>query len=253
MFVDENDLFISSGNGLRIGLGESDLVAGSLCQLVQAGLVLVVSGDLLQAAAGEVLKAGVHQLHADFVIVVPAGLMGVEGSGSGMIQVYGADHADLPALLGMELLRDGLIGSGTAFVHIDHAGIGLFAGGDRGGGGSGVRGKGAGVVGHGGAGSLEAHKVQRHRAVQDRAFPGIQLGAGQSLFIIIVGNGTKIVGSGLELRIAHAIANEQEHIFGCVPFCRCRGCGAEGQGAKHSEGKGQRCHAGVEFFHVLPP
>ena len=244
VFIDQDDLFVSGGNGFGIGLGEGHLVAGGLRQVIQAGLVLVVAGDLLQTAASEVLEAGGNQLLADFVVIVPAGLMGVEGGGGGVVQVDGADDTHLPVLLAVELLRDGLVGFRAALIHVDHAGVGLLAGGNGGGGGGGVRGEGAGVEGHGGAGNLEVHEVQRHRAVQHSALPGVILGAGQSLLVVLISQRTQIVGCRLELGIAHAITNEQKYILGGL---RRLGAAADHHGQRqHQAQQGTDC-----FFHTM--
>ena len=125
-----------------------------------------------------------------------------------MVQVDGADDANLPTLLVVELFCNGLIGSCTTFIHIDHSGVGFFAGSNGSCGRSGVGSKRAGVVGHSRTGNRKVHKAQIHRTVQYSTFTSVILGAGQSLFVIVVSDSTQIIGSGLELRIAHTIADE---------------------------------------------
>ena len=63
-----------------------------------------------------------------------------------------------------------------------------------------------GVVGDGGAGGLKIHKVQVLRAVQNGALVVVQAGLG--LPVVLVLQGAQIVGGGLDLGIAHAVADE---------------------------------------------
>ena len=138
--------------------------------------------------------------------------MGVKSGGCGMVQIDRGDDAHGVALLRVELFGDRLVLDRARLVHVDGAGIGLVPGGDGGGGGGGVGGKGIGVVGHGRAGGFKVHEVQIAGAVQDRALVVVQTGLG--LPVVLVGKGSHVVGSGLDLGIAHAVANEQKHIFG---------------------------------------
>src|SRR5699024_11761819 len=90
-----------------------------------------------------------------------AGLMGVEGGWGGVHDVYGAQDADLVALLAVQLLGDGLEGDVTGpGGHVDDAGLGLFARSDGGGGGSGVGSEGGGVIGGDAADEGELHEAQ---------------------------------------------------------------------------------------------
>ena len=212
MLVDENDLSVLGRDLGGVSLSGGHFIASLLRQVVEARLVLVIASGLLQGAAGEILKAGVHHFHADLIVVVAAGLVGVERGGSGVVQVDGGDNAHLPAFLGVELLGDGLIGHGAGLVGVDHAGIGLVAGGDGGGGGGGVGGKAAGIVGDSGAGHVEIHEVQGLGAVQLGALAVLDAGLG--LHVILVRHSAQIVGGGLELGIAHTVTDEQEHILG---------------------------------------
>ena len=202
----------AAGDGLGLLLGHDHIVAGLLGQIIQIGLVALGSVRGEQTAAGEVLEAGLHQLQADVVVVVAAGLVGVEGGGGGVVQVDGGDDAHGVALLAVELLGDGLIFHGAGLVHVDGAGVGLVPGGDGGGGGGGVGGEGVGVVGDGGAGGLEVHEVQVLGAVQNSALVVVQAGSG--LPVVLVVEGTQEVAGGLDLGIAHAVADEQEHVLG---------------------------------------
>ena len=70
--------------GLGVGLGHGIARLGR--QRIQVLLVPLLARGGEQAAAGEVLKAGVDQLQADFVVAGAAGLVGVEGGGSGVVQ-----------------------------------------------------------------------------------------------------------------------------------------------------------------------
>ena len=160
-----------------------------------------------------------------------------------MVQVDGGDDADLPALLGMELFGDGLVGDGAGLVGVDHAGVGLVAGGDGGGGGGGVRGEAAGVIGDGGACHGKVHEVQRHGSVQLGTLT--VLDAGLSLHVVGVSHGAQIVGSGLELGIAHAVADEQEHILGCSVLGQ-----GTGQDAQEHDGSQRDCQNSFQY-HVF--
>ena len=154
-----------------------------------------------------------------------------------MVQVNGGDDADLHIGVVPQLLGNGGEGNGLGLVHVNHAAVGLEAGGDGRSGGGGVGAEGRGIVGGGVAHAVELHKVQGHVAVQNAVVIGVRVGALES-------------GSQLELGIGHAVADEQEDILGRVAFRRRSGRGAKGQGAEHSEGQNQRCHASVELFHV---
>ena len=94
----------------------------------------------------------------------------------------------------------------------DGAGVGLVAGGDGGGGGGGVGGKGVGVISHGGAGGLKVHEVEVLGTVQNGSAVVVQAGLG--LPIVGVVQRTQEIGCGLDLGIAHAVANEEKHVFG---------------------------------------
>ena len=216
MLVDQDDLFIRGGDGLGVGLRIGDLVACLFRQIIEAGLVLVGAGDLLEAAAGKIFKTGLYKLFADLVVIVAAGLMGVERGGSRMVEVDRADDADLPAFLAMEFFRDRLIGRGAGDIHVDHAGIGLVAGGDGGRRGGRIRREAARVIGDCGTGNVKIHEVQRPGAIEHRACAVIVAVAGKRLHIIAVCQRAEVIRRGLELRIAHAVADEEEHILGSL-------------------------------------
>ncbi len=116
----------------------------------------------------------------------------------------------------MKLFGNGLIGLGARLVHINHAGIGLVTGGNGGRGGSGVGCEAAGVIGDSGTGHIEVHEVQGLGAVEHGTL-AVSLGdAGLGLHIIGIGHGAQIVGSSLELGIAHTVTDEQKHILGVL-------------------------------------
>ena len=263
VLVDQDGLLGAGGDRLGLGMGLDHSVAGLLGHLIQVGLVAVLAGGLQQAAAGEVVEAGLHQLHADVVVVVAAGLVGVEGGGGGVVQVDRGDDADLIALLGLQLLGDGLILLSARLVHIDGAGVGLVPGGEGGGGGGGVGGEGIGVVGDGGAGGLKVHKVQVLGAVQDGALVVVQAGGG--LPVVLVVESAQEVGSGLDLGIAHAVSDEQEDILGGLDglvgygggghsaLVVSGGGGVGGAAGQGGGGEGQRQGRGDHSFHAVFP
>ena len=207
-----DDYHRAAGDLLGLSLGLDHMIARLFRQGVQIGLISLGAGGLEQAAAGEVLKAGVDELQADVVVVITAGLVGIEGGRGGMVEVDGGNDAHRIALLGVELFGNGFVGNGAGFVHVDGAGVGLVAGGDGGGGGGGVGGKGVGVISHGGAGGLKVHEVEVLGTVQDGSAVVVQAGLG--LPIVGVVQRTQEIGCGLDLGIAHAVANEEKHVFG---------------------------------------
>ena len=162
-----------------------------------------------------------------------------------MVQVDGGNNANLVALLAVELFGNGFKLLCAGDIHVNHAGVGLASGGNGGSGGSGVRRKAASVVGNGGTGHREIHEVQRLGAIQHGTIAGIILDAGQRLLLIVVCQRSQIIGSGLELGIAHAVADEQEHILG---ESRIR----LGGDAAHGSGQRQRTshQAAGKFFEV---
>mgnify|MGYP006064335869 CR=1 FL=1 len=211
VLVDEDGLLGVGAHLLGVSLGAGHGVAGLGGQRVQVLLVALAAGGGEEAAAGEVLEVGGDHLQADLIVAGAAGLVGVEGGGGGVVEVHGGDDAHGVALLLVELLGDGLVLHRAGLVHVDGPGVGLVAGGDGGGGGGGVRGEGVGVVGDGGAGGLKVHEVEVAGAVQDGALVVVQAGLG--LPVVLVGQGAQVVGGGLDLGIAHAVADEQKHIL----------------------------------------
>ena len=159
-----------------------------------------VALHLLELAAGKVLNAGVCQFHADLVVVLAGLLMGVEGSRGGVVDVHGGHHAHLVALLGVQLLGNGLIGyiAGPG-AHVDDTALGLVAGGNGSGRGSGVRAEGGAVVG-----GHAAHMGEAGEA---------QVGLGHSAVVV---HGALVEAGGLDLGGAHAVADEQEDVFGLL-------------------------------------
>ena len=241
VLVDEDDG--AAGDLLSLGLRGDHVIARFLSQVVQALLVFVGTGGLEQTAAGKILEAGVDQFQTDLIVAAAALLVGVEGGGGGVVEVDGGDHADLPAQLILQLFADGLIGYGAGLVHVDGTGIGLVAGGDGGGGGGGVGSKAVGIKGHRGTGGLKIHKIQIGRTVQLGAHVVVQ--AGLSVQVVLVGQGAQVIGGGLDLGIAHAVADEQEHVLGGLRLCGLGGSGGEGHGGGGREGAGLRVVGGA--------
>ena len=133
-----------------------------------------------------------------------------------MVQVDGGNHAYLPILLSMELFRNGLEGLGAGNIHVDHAGVSFPTGSNGSGSRSGVRSEGAGIVSNRRTGSFKIHEAQLFGAVQHSAAAAFIVHAGQCLGIVLVSDGTQVVSSCLELGVAHTVADEQEHILGCI-------------------------------------
>ena len=193
----DQGLACTGGQSRCTGLSSDHVVTcvGSHGMVVGAGTVAV---HLLELAAGKVLKAGVCQFHADLVVVLAGLLVGIEGSGGGVVDVHGGDHANLIAFLGVQLFSDGLVGhiAGPG-AHIDDAALGLVAGGDGGGGGSRIRAEGGAVVGGHAAHLREAGKAQ--------------VSLGHSAVVV---HGALVEACRLDLGSAHAVANEQENVLG---------------------------------------
>ena len=193
----DQGLACTGGQSRCTGLGSDHVVTGvgSHGMVVGAGTVAV---HLLELAAGKVLKAGICQLHADLVVVLAGFLVGIEGSGGGVVDVHGGDDAHLIALLGVQLFGDGLVGHiAGPRAHIDDTALGLVAGGDGGGGGSGVRAEGGAVIGGHAAHLREAGKTQ--------------VSLGHSAIVV---HGALVEACGLDLGSANAVANEQENVLG---------------------------------------
>ena len=193
---------------------------------------------LLELAAGKVLKAGLGQLQADLVVVLPGLLVGVEGSRGGVVDVDGGHHAYLVALLAMELLGNGLIGhiAGPG-AHVDDTALGLVAGGNGSGRGSGVWAEGGAVVG-----GHAAHPGEGGKA---------QIGLGHSTVVV---HGALVEAGGLDLGGAHAVADEQEDVFGllqqAVLFLNLSGSlvgtGSVGGGCSGHDTQGRSHSAGLQ-------
>ena len=262
ILVHQNGLLGISAHSLGLLVGHGHGVAGFLGQIIQVVLVLLFTGGRQQAAAGKVVKVGGDQLLADLIVVVAAGLVGVESRGSGVVEVDGRDDTDFPVFLVLKLLGNGLIGSGAGLVHVDGAGIGLVSGGNGRGGGGGVGAEAVGVVSNSGTYRLKIHKVEVLRAIQLGALVVVQ--AGLSLPVVLVLQSAQIVRSGLDLGIAHTVADEQEHILGrlhslglghLVRIHRILGAGIGSAGAARqrsgSQSQSQSC--GNQFFHGCFP
>ena len=114
-----------------------------------------------------------------------------------MVHVNRGEHAHLVALLGVQLLRDGLerLGQGLG-IHVDGARLGLVARGDGGRGGGGVGAERRGIVGGHAAHMREAHEGKG----------ALDNGA------VVFGRTLEIAGN-LNLLVAHAVADEQEDVL----------------------------------------
>ena len=183
-------------------LGLVDLFVGTAATLLAALasrlLGRIRTGGLQIAAARQVVqgRAG-DALHGDLIVVVAAGLLGVVGRRCGVVHGHAGDDADpVAGLLGV--LGDELEGGGQGHVVVDHAGQGLLTGGHGGGGGGGVRAEGGCVVGghHAQIGELGEAQVGGNR----------ELGVG-------IRNRALVVLGGGHLGVAHAVADEHEHVF----------------------------------------
>ena len=213
MLVNNDYLAVGRCNCLCISLLKDNLVAGFFRQFIEAGLVFVGTGDSFETAAGKEFKARGYHFFADFIIVVAAGLMGIERCRRGVVDVDGADDADLPALLAVELLGNRLIGFRAGNVDVNHTGIGFVAGGNRGRSRGRVGRKAAKVVCNSSTRNLKIHKVQRYGASENYAFTLVIFDAGKSLDIAVVGNRAEVVGCSLNLRVTHTVSDKQEDVF----------------------------------------
>ncbi len=189
----------TGGQGSGSSLGGHHVITGLSSHFVVVGNI-AAAVHLLELAAGKVLKAGVGQFHADLVVVAAAVLVCIEGSRGGVVDVHGGHHAHLVALLGVQLLGNGLIGhiAGPG-AHVDDTALGLVAGGNGSGRGSGVRAEGGAVVG-----GHAAHMGEAGEA---------QVGLGHSTVVV---HGALVEPGGLDLGGAHAVADEQEDVFGLL-------------------------------------
>ena len=231
---DDEGLACTGFEGGSVCLTGDDVVAvlGSDLVVVGAGAVAV---HLLELTACEVFEAGVGQLFADGVVVLAGLLVCVEGSRGGVVDVDGGDDAHLVVLLGMELLGDGLIGHiAGPWTHIDDAALGLMAGGDGGSSGSGVGAEGGAVIG--------GHAAHLGK-----------LGEAQLAFSdgAVVLHRALVEAGRLDLGRAHAVADEEEDIFGlaaedaqqavlllcCLVHVGCSGMGGCGSSSQHTGGR----------------
>ena len=229
-------------DGLGVGAGEGHGVAGVLGELIEVVLVALGAVGAQQTAAREVLEAGIDELEAYLVVAAAAGLVRVEGGGGGVVEVDRGDDADLPAELLMYFLGDGLVGDSGRLVHVDGAGVGLVPGRDGGRGGGGVGAEAVAVVSDGGARDGEVHEVQGDGAVENGAAVVVEAGLG--LHVIGVLKRAEVVRGGLDLGIAHAVADEEEHILGCGRGLR-QGGGLRLGGLGYGSGAGRRGGLGL--------
>ena len=135
-------------------------------------------------------------------------------------------------------IRDRFEGLGQVNVVVQDAGKGLVAGRHGSGGGSGVRAEGGSVVGG-------------HQADVLKAGEGERRGNGQ-LGIGVLQRAQVVLGGG-HLGVAHAVADEHEHVLrrsGSGLFGH-RGHGADKQ-RQHQKGSKQSLHFVHLFFHLGP-
>ena len=114
-----------------------------------------------------------------------------------MVQGHAGDDADLVARF-LRVLGDELEGGGQGHIVVDDAGQGLFTGGDGGGGGGGVRAEGGCVVG--------GHHAQIGEGGEAQVCGNREFGVG-------ICNRALVVLGGGHLGVAHAVADEHEHVF----------------------------------------
>ena len=169
-----------------------------LCDVQQGFLLTIRAVHLLEAAACEVIhgRAG-QRLKGNVIVVVAGGLLGVVRRRGRMIDRHGGDYADLLARF-LGVFRDDLVGVGQRFIIIDDPGERLLAGSHRRSGRSGVRAEGRAVVGGHQTEVLELGEgqIRRNRELAVRVFDAAQIVLGCS-----------------HLRVAHAVADEHEHIL----------------------------------------
>ena len=190
-----------------------------------------------RAAAQEVQRRAGHALQGDVVVLVAALGFGVVGRGSGVVKRHAGDDADLLAgFLG--ILGDEFEGLGQVNVVVQDAGKGLVAGRHGSGGGSGIRAEGGSVVGS-------------HQADVLKAGEGERRGNGQ-LGIGILQRAQVVLGGG-HLGVAHAVADEHEHVLrrSGSGFLSHRGHGAHEQ-RQRQKGSKQSLHFVHLFFHLGP-
>ena len=122
--------------------------------------------------------------------------MSVEGRRRRVVQIHAGEHAYLVAELALQFLGDGLEALGSVRRHVDDPTSRLAARGDGGGRGSGIGAERGAVVGVLGTDDREVHEAH---ALDGRFFPALL--------------GTVEVGRRLNLRVAHAVADEEEHVL----------------------------------------
>ena len=70
MLVNDEYLFICSGNGFSLRLRHDDLVARLSGQFVKVCLCAFIAGNLFQPAAREVFKTAFNQFKANLIVIV---------------------------------------------------------------------------------------------------------------------------------------------------------------------------------------
>ena len=169
-----------------------------LCDIQQGFLLTIRAVHLFEAASREVIhgRAG-QRLKGNVVVVVAGGLLGVVRCRSRMIDRHGGNYADLLARF-LGVFRDDLVGVSQRFIIIDDAGERLLAGSHRRSCRSGIRAEGRAVVGghQTEVRELGERQIRRNRELAVRVFDAAQIVLGRS-----------------HLRVAHAVADEHEHIL----------------------------------------
>ena len=177
-------------------VGARYLVAGIARRLVQIDAVIAGARGVEQAATGEVVEPARNKLLANLAIVLARLLMGVEGRRRRVVQIHAGEHAYLVAELALQFLGDGLEALGSVRRHVDDPAGRLAPRGNGGGRGGGIRAERGAIVGVLGTDDREVHEAH---ALDGRFFPSLL--------------GTVEVGRRLNLRVAHAVADEEEHVL----------------------------------------
>ena len=200
VFRDDDRLACVGRKRLRFSLGLYDRITGLRREIIQIGLgdIFLVACGLEQCAARKIVKVACDELKTDFVVIVAARLMRIEGGGSRVVEVYGGNDADFIAKIVLEGFGNGRILLCLCLVHVQHAAIGFVSAGNGRRRGGGVRAERAGVIGGCGTRNRELHKVEH-------------LICGENGVLILVD--AQVSRCGLELRIGHAVADEQKDIF----------------------------------------
>ena len=174
--VHRDDLSAAGLERGEIGLRVHVLVAGSLHELDDIGLVLFLALRLKKSAATKILETARRDLAGDIIVVAARGRLRVENRGRCVIERDGRDDADLHSLL-VRVLGDRLELLRLRRVHVNDAVQGLVAARDRGAGRGGVGDERTCVIGRGETGNGKLRKAELfHGDVLRRERVGIHLG-----------------------------------------------------------------------------